>query len=226
MKVRGLIAIVMYCSLGSVAAQRTSAQPAPPAGLSVPAPLPPGITTAGATVPDWLIWRAFHDSMRFYSKQSPDAVKRLLRQKAGLTPEQADAVLQAGPGYLQEMERADSAAQIEAQQRYRSTDLPARRAAVIPRPAFRNGTIPPVHPPLQPGGGNLRQMMEQDGIIARLNRQKEDALAAHRSALNAILGPDRLAQLESWLKSNVAPGVKVFDKATLVAAPVSNSQGR
>lgn len=225
MKVQGLITFVMCCSLGSLAAQSALAQQAPLPQLGVPAPLPPGITTAGATVPDWLVWQAFHASMRFYSRQSPEAVKRVLTQKAGLTPEQADTVLQAGPAYLQEMDRADKAAQIEVQQRYTSADLPVPAAAVIPRPAFRKGVIPPARPPIELGG-NLRQAMEQDGVIARVNRQKADTLAAHRSALSAALGADGLAAFENWLKTAVAPGVKVFDKATPIAAPARNSQGK
>jgi hypothetical protein len=148
--------------------------------------------------------KAFHDSMRFYSRQAPDAVKRVLTQKAGLTPEQADAVLQAGPGYLQEMKRADAAAHAEVQQRYRSLDLPAPSAAVIPRPAFRKGAVPPARAPIE-WSGNLPQMMERDGVIARVNRRKADALAAHRGALSAILGADGLAAFENWLKTTVAP---------------------
>lgn len=225
MKMQGLMTFVMCCSLGTLPAQYALAQQAPPPELSVPAPLPPGITEAGAPVPDWLVWRAFHESMQFYSKQSPDAVKRVLTQKAGLTPEQADAVLQAGPGYLQEMDRVDAAAQIEVQQRYRSAARHAPSAAAIPRPAFRNGAVPPARLPVE-GSGNLRQAIEQDGVVARVNRQKADTLAAHRSALSAILGADGLAELESWLKTSVAPGVKIFDKATPVVAPARNSQGR
>jgi hypothetical protein len=175
-------------------------------------------------VPDWLVWRVFHDSMRFYSEQSPDAVKRVLTQKAGLTPEQADAVLKAGPAYLQGMDRIDAAAQAEVQQRYRSTDLPPS-TRILPRPAFRKDAVPPAGPPVE-WGGNLRQMVEEDGLLARVNNQKADTLAAHRRALTATLGADAQKALESWIKINVAPSVKVFDKATPVAAPTRSSQGR
>jgi hypothetical protein len=224
MKVKGLITMVVCCSLGALAAQSALAQNAPPPGLDVPAPLPPGTTKAGAPVPDWLVWRVFHDSMRFYGKQSPDAVKRLLTEKAALTPDQADAVLKAGPGYLQAMSSIDAAAQSEIQQRYRSADLPSSTRN-IPRPAFRKGAVPPSGPPVE-WGGNLRDQLEEDGLVARVNRQKADTLAAHRRALSASLGPDALTALESWLATNVAPGVKVFDKATRTAAPTRSSQGR
>lgn len=227
MKLQELMTFVMCCSLGLLVAHSAPAQQAPPPGLSVPAPLPPGSTTAGAPVPEWLVWRAFHDSMRFYSKQSPDAVKRVLTQSAGLTPEQADAILQAGPQFLQEMDRVDEAARNEVQQRYRSAGLSAPSStAVIPRPAFRTGAIPPTGLPVEWGGGNLRQKMEQEGVFARVNRQKADTLAAHRNALSSILGADGLAHLESWLQTNVAPSVKVFDKAMPIGAPVPASQGR
>lgn len=224
MKLKGLMTMVMCCSLGALAAQRALAQHAPPPGLDVPAPLAAGTTKAGAPVPDWLVWRVFHDSMRFYGKQSPEAVERVLTQKAALTPDQADAVLRAGSAYLQAMTSIDDAAQAEIQQRYRSADLPSSTRN-IPRPAFRKGAVPPSGPPVE-WGGNLREQVQEDGLVARVNRQKTDALAAHRRALSASLGPDALTALESWLETNVAPGVKVFDKATRAATPTPGSQGR
>lgn len=108
------LALLSCLSVSSGQAVRASAAPRP------------SETSETVVVPAWMAWRAFHDSLKFYSRQSVTAVNDMLAQKFGLTATEATTFMNAGESFLAALERIDADARAEVQARYGRPPAPPR----------------------------------------------------------------------------------------------------
>jgi len=102
----------------------------------------------GKTQPasDWLVWRAFHASLQYYMKQSPDLVNGLLATRLGLDSSKSAQFLTLGADYIANFERVESEIRDEVRKRVPSPILPevaAAAAASVRTPAQRTEDPPP-----------------------------------------------------------------------------------
>jgi len=187
------------------------AQPAPstadvPLKIARP-PIPLEVRPRVVPAPEWGVWRAFHDSLEFYNRQGPERVQALLGARAGLTDSEVESFLETGQLYMATLSRIDTDARIYVNSRFRSptgapalVDLPKpSRPFPVPAGRFTETDAPSLSP---------YEVLLAEGYVALVERQKEEALIVHRTLLKNWMGAERLAQLEEWVRSEVAPSVK------------------
>ena len=217
--------------LALVVPSLTTAQPpGNVSALSPVPPAPPGPETSGATPPSWLVWRAFHDSVEFYSRRSPIAAAGLFAERAGLTTSEAQSVVTAGRDYLEQLTMIDEKARAEIRARYEFSLRPpqpvgpSQRQPVLTPRAPPNRASLPAH--LMPGqlsdGRTLRDAAEADGVIRSVQQQRAAALDAHLERIAQLIGVEKLEQLGQWLQADVAINVSVVTNANRVPAPAAD----
>src|SRR5262250_1488177 len=75
--------------------------------------------SAQQTVPNWLAWRAFYESLKFYQKRSPEQVTEVLDRQFGVVGAQPARLLSAGQSFLAELDSIDDYAKTEVAKRYK-----------------------------------------------------------------------------------------------------------
>jgi hypothetical protein len=208
------------------------AQAVPPSDMAVlpQPPLPHGNPDAvNAPPPEWLVWRAFHDSLEFYARNAPEDVRDLLIQRGTLTGLEAQAVMGAGRDYLEKLSTIDDEARAEIQRRYQSdrpSEVPVRNSDPS-KPSRETVPVPlnvmPVPSNLLSGrtasGRDLRDVLAANGFIALVEQQRSAAVQVHLVRLRGIVSSQKMTDLEEWLRKDVAPGVAVVTSATPTSPP-------
>jgi hypothetical protein len=209
---------VMFSAVVLVATRATVAQPQ--AEVSRETALPTEIASA----PDWLVWRAFHDSLRFYHRRSPDLVLDFIEQAGlGKGKDEADAFFVAGQDYLQELSRIDDEARAEIRTRYQRNAAPR---FAPPDASLMSGSYEGV-PPLPAiliaanteDGRKLHDVLLADGFVAEVERRRQAAFRAHIEHLSRTIGATKLASIDERVRADVAPRVKVGIPADMISSP-------
>jgi hypothetical protein len=165
-----------------------------------------------------LVWRAFHSSLEFYEAQSQGASGRILHHHVSLTDVQSTALAAAGHSYLAELSRIDAQTKAAIASRYQSD-------GVVSPPTFsashRNvpATEPGVMAVARKDGRDLYDVLVDDGVVASMEAQRQEALRAHLAELRKELGGDVVAKIQNWLREDVSPNVAVVTHAERVPAP-------
>ena len=147
---------------------------------------------------EWRVWRQLYTSLDSLSLESVAPVQKL----QGLLPGEADAVLQAGQDYLRNL--ASIGEEMDSEIR---TRFPPRNAPPLP------DWVDPDRVIQLPYGVSLREILEPEGFYERYEARRELLLSSHREYLEQLIGPAKLAWLDSHVKTAIAPNVRVVTKA-------------
>jgi hypothetical protein len=173
----------------------------------------PNETSDSAAVPDWMVWRAFQESLRFYARQSSAALNDMLAQRFGLTATERTALLSAGESFLTTIDRIDSEARAELQARYRprAPRNPARRL-----PEFPPGVV------FRQPGKTVRDLAIESGLYTKVEQKKEALLTAHFQMLERAVTQRKLALMSEWVRTNVRPSIKTAERG-ISGPPIEHS---
>jgi hypothetical protein len=64
-------------------------------------------------------WKVFYESLNFYQKRSPEAVRNVLAREFGLVGPQTAQLFSAGQSFLADLKDIDTYAKTEAARRYK-----------------------------------------------------------------------------------------------------------
>lgn len=208
-----IVAVLLASRVGFGQAARQPASPA--AGSGSPDP---------SSVPTWLAWKVFHDSLAFYGRQSISQVNGMLTSQFGLDSAETAALLNARQPFLAAIERIDTDARAEVQTRY-GTDR--RPPADLPRPSPGRvaGPAPSERPIVRESGKTLRDMVRESGLYDQVEEKKRAALAAHLAELERAISPAKLARIGEWVQTSVAPRVKTVERGSRVPGVDRSSSG-
>ena len=168
------------------------------AGVRPPVPLTDG-PPEHKPAPEWSAWKALYRSLDSLSRNSIAPVERL----RGLQSSEADAVLQAGYDYQQQLASIEDEAHSEIRARF---PLP------VNAPPLPAGVDPSrvIHLPY---GVTLREILEPEGFYERFDARKQSLLNSHREYLEQLIGPAQFKWLDNHVKTAIAPSIKVVTKA-------------
>jgi hypothetical protein len=156
------------------------------------------------TVPNWLAWKAFYESLKFYQKRSPEQVNEVLDQQFGVVGAQAARLLGAGQSFLAELDSIDDYAKMEV----------ARRYKYVPS---KSGPFDGVR--LLPQKSILERAIE-DGLYAEVELKKATALANHIKALGPAFDAATLQRIDKYVTSSIASHIKrVVDPTSVTGNP-------
>ena len=192
----------------AVATAQEAAQAPVTATMNPSQPLP-------ERVPDWLVWRVFHDSLLFYHQQSPSVVGNLVEKRANIAEgAELDQFLTIGRNYLDDLSRIEAEARETVRTRYQSSVTPLHPSQELLSRTSRHPGVNAVPPPgLISGrlndGRKLYDALMADGLIAEVDHRRQATLETHLQALNLAVGPERLEKLTDWVRADVAPNVVV-----------------
>jgi hypothetical protein len=166
-------------------------------------PAPQVVPKEGATVPEWVAWRVFHDQVLTASGPARTALDQMLGTRVALTPQQQQAVRASSATYLATMEAIDREARATIAARYGqdlptpSTDAPGTRAA---GPVRRVVVVP--------AGKTLLEVVKESGLYAEVEQQHAAALTAHLADLRKTIGAEPLARLTQVIQTTVRPAIQ------------------
>jgi hypothetical protein len=192
-------------ALFRVVAERT---PVPPAVSIQPRPpLPVGPTPQSEPAPAWSVWAQMYSAFATFEERGSTAyAEAILEHAAGLAPAEAAQVRAAGREYTKQLERMDADARRQIAERFSppsATQQPSRDPS----------------PPLVidgdrlPDGKSLREVLDEEGFISRLDAQKDALLRAHLADLGGAIGIDKVSSLERVVREQIAPGVRTVTRA-------------
>jgi hypothetical protein len=193
-------------SLFRVVEERT---PLPPPLVVRPTPpLPVGPSPQSVPAPLWSVWQSMYRSFAEFERRGEPAYSE---QSAGLTPAEAAQVRAAGQEYVRQIERIDADARRQIAERFGPSRPDGGRG---PDPA-RSDPSPPltIDPTTLPDGKMLREVLAEEGVIARLDSQKEALLRAHLADLGRAISAEKVASLERIVQRQIAPGVRSVTRA-------------
>jgi hypothetical protein len=153
--------------------------------------------TTSQTVPAWVAWRAFHDSLTFYNKRSATEVNKMLNAQFGLTSAQAAAFLNAGQTYVADIQRIDADTRTEVMRRY--THVLAGN-----RPPSSGARTPPTGPEK-----SILQRAIEDGLYAQMEAKNQAALDSHLKTLKGALTAAQIVRIGNFVQTVVAPKISV-----------------
>ena len=174
---------------------------------------------SSSAAPDWLVWRAFHSSLEFYEAQSQGASGRILHYRLSLTDEQSAALANAGQSYLAELSRIEAQTKAAITSRYQSNGVVTPSTLGTSYKGVPGAAEPGVMAAPRKDGRDLYDVLVADGVVASLETQRQEALRAHLAELRKELGGDVVAEIQDWLREDVAPNVAVVTQAQRVPAP-------
>ena len=166
------------------------------------------------SVPDWLAWKVFHQSLAFYEARSHAQVADMLASQFGLTGAETAMVSNVGQEFVAAMERIDSEAKAEVQARYGSVGPPVG----LPRPTNRQEAGSSGAPMARQPAKTLLDKVRESGFYGQVEAEKRAALAAHLGELTGALGPAKMARIGEWVQTSVAPRIKTFNRGTPMPA--------
>jgi len=167
--------------------------------------------------PDWAVWRVFHDSLEFYSRESPSQVDEVFAARAGLTKSEVEVVMAAGRAYLQELAAVEQVARAQIEQRLESSRTSALSMPTAVRPSERSPVSEALRSSTSQMGPDL-SALAQEGFFTRVEQQQKQVLAAHRQRITKAIGVDRLRKIDEWIQMEVAPSVKTVRREQRPAA--------
>jgi hypothetical protein len=163
----------------------------------------PLVQASSATVvPEWMAWKAFQDSLRFYARQSSAAVNNMLTANFGLSNTECRALLVSGELFVSAFDRIDADARAELQARYRPI---APRNPRHHLPAFPPGTI------VLPPGKTLRDLAVETGLYERVEQLKQELLTRHVEELKREIGSVKVNSIRDWVETNIRPKINISD---------------
>ncbi len=131
--------------------------------------------------------------------------KQQLREHIGLTESQAELLLNEGYEFVRELEFIDYEVRNEISERYGTTEMVEIHLANLPP-----GTEPPGMPTVPAftrDGRSLYEAMDSDGLTDLYRDKKQAAFKTHWESLAEILGLYPLVRIETFMKTEMAPGI-------------------
>jgi tetratricopeptide (TPR) repeat protein len=175
-------------------------------------PLPLGDTPAFEPEPEWGVWKALYENLGAQGVRLALATSVL--GHAGLDAGDTAALRGTGENYLRELARVDVDLRREIADRYsRPVEVRDPVTGVVLPPSGQiilGGTSTLPHVQIDPralGGKTLQEALEADGVIARVDAQKDALLQAHFGTLEHLIGAAKLAALQRVVRSELAPGM-------------------
>ena len=180
----------------------------PLAGILPRPPLPLGDTPASEPEPEWGVWKSLYDDLHAQGARLSFATGLL--ERAGLDASDAAAVRNLSDDYLRELARFDADLLREVADRY-GGPVEVRdpvTGVVLPQSGkiVLGGTSTLPYTELDPralGGKTLQEALEADGVIARLDAQKDALLQSHFATLERSIGTAKLAALQGVVRSEI-----------------------
>lgn len=168
-----------------------------------------------ASVPMWLSWKIFHQSVLFYLGTSAADTQSALASKFDLSTAELELLLTEGQQFLGAVQKIDSDARAYVETKYAD---PRGAPPNLPRPPYRQGTSVPPHRPirLEPGARSLREMLERSGYLDQVEAAKQATVARHVAGLQMGINAISLAKIQSWVSTEVTRGIKVVDRGVKV----------
>jgi hypothetical protein len=188
-------------------------------------PLPLGDTPASVPAPEWMVWSDLYSNL-VRAQGVPASLAAALLERAGLDPGDAAAVRGVGENYLRDLARVDEDLPREIADRYGpkpETQPPASAGvfqAPIPIMVVRFGSSAVQIDRRALGGKTLQEALEADGVIARIDAQKDALLRAHFVGLERTLGAAKLAALQRVVSSDLAPNIQRSTRGVQIPRPV------
>lgn len=217
------------CVLFTAFAQAQAPQSLPPELQGRQSPARPPIASEAAptdvAVPEWMVWRAFYESLRFYQQQSPRLVAELLAEGAGLTAAEGAAVTSAGQQFLDGLARIDDEARKAIAARFQPRDRRFSPAEVAGSRSRGGAATPPppsvadtatLIPDRTPDGRSVVETLAAEGIVTEIRDRQTAEFRAHWEALARTIGLAKLVALERLITTRVSPNVHVATQAAPV----------
>jgi hypothetical protein len=197
-------------TLYAIVDDKVRTQPAIPI-LPAP-PVPRGETPASEPAPEWMVWSDLYSNLA-RAQGAPASLAAALLERAGLDAGDAAAARGVGENYLRDLARVDEDLPREIAGRYGpkpETQPPAGDVVQAPIPIMivRFGSSAVQIDRRALGGRTLPEALEADGVIARIDAQKDALLRAHFAALERALGAAKLAALQGAVSSDLAPNIQ------------------
>jgi hypothetical protein len=193
-------------SLFRVVEERTPV-PSPLVVRPIRPPIPIGDTPESVPAPLADVWQ---DMYRMFTelerRGQPIYAVSVLEEKAGLTKAEAAQVRAAGEEYLRQLERIEADLRRQISERFGPSDqarlagLPVAAADPQPPLAIDGGKLPE--------GKTLQEVLTEEGVIARVDAQKDALLRAHLEQIARAIGPEKAAALERVVREQIAPNVQ------------------
>ena len=194
--------------------------PLPPAVVGRPTPpLAVGPTPQSEPAPLSSVWQMMYRSFAESERRGERAPFAYVFEAAGLTPAEAAQVRAAGQEYLRQLDRIEADARRQISERFGPS-----RPDGSPQPLSRDPTPPLVIDGSRlPDGKALQEALADEGLIARIDAQKEAMLRAHLADLSRAIPAEKVASLRRIVEQQIAPGV---GRATRVGPPVARPVDR
>ncbi len=189
-------------------------------------PMSLGDTPASEPAPEWMAWSDFYSNLA-RAQGLPASLAAALLERVGLDAGEAAAVRGVGENYLRDVARVDDDLPREIADRYGprpETQAPASGGIFQLPPqimvvGFRSSVVQIDRRAL--GGRTLQEALEADGVIARIDAQKDALLRAHFTALERAIGAAKLAALQSLMRSDLAPNIQRSTRGVEIPRPVA-----
>jgi hypothetical protein len=188
-------------------------------------PLPLGDTPASEPAPEWTAWSNLYTNL-VRSQGVASSLAASLLQRAGLDAGEVAAVRGVGESYLRELARVDDDLPREIADRYGPKPEAQQPASAgpgqVPAPivvmGFGSSTVQIDRRAL--GGKTLQEALEADGVIARIDAQKDALLRAHFTGLERAIGAAKLAALQSVVRTDLAPNIRRVTGGVPIPPPI------
>jgi hypothetical protein len=201
-------------SLFRVVEERT---PVPPPFVVRPVPpLPIGPTPESVPAPLADVWEHLYRTFTELERRGqPAYAESVLEQNAGLTKAEAAQVRAAGEEYLRQLGRIDADLRRQIAERFG----PSLQTGLGGPPFAAADPQPPlgIDRSKLPDGKTLQEVLTDEGVIARVDSQKDALLRAHLADLARAIGAEKAASLERVVREQIAPNVQ---RATRAGPPV------
>ena len=211
-------------TLYTIVDDKVRTQPALPLLPTPPVPL--GDTPGSEPAPEWMAWSHLYSDL-VGAERVPQSLAAALLERAGLDERDAAAVRGAGDNYLRDLARVDDDLPREIADRYGpkpEAQQPVSGGVVqapIPLMIVRFGSSAVQIDRQALGGKTLQEALEADGVIARMDAQKDALLRAHFASLERTIGAAKLAALQDVVRSDVAPKILRSTRGVQVPAPAA-----
>ena len=191
----------------------------PPLVVRPAPPLPIGPTPQSEPAPLSSVWQMMYRSFAESERRGDRAPFEYVFQAAGLTSAEAAQVRAAGREYLLQLDRIEADARRQIGERFGPS-----RPDGSTRPPTRDPTPPLVIDGSRlPDGKTLQEVLADEGLIARIDAQKDAMLRAHLADLSRAIPAEKVAALQRIVEQQIAPGV---ERAVRVGPPVARPVDR
>jgi hypothetical protein len=155
-----------------------------------------GVVSRQQSVPSWVAWRVFQDSLAFYNKKDAQSTRKMLNDKLGLSPAQATKLISSGIEFIADLDTIDVDARTEVRKRYAGKTLLANKD--------NKPRVPKT----------IHQRAVEDGFDAEVQKRRQTAHAKHRDALVQAFGMLKYTQINGFIVKTVLPQIKQLQQVT------------